>query len=107
MNTPYSLESALLKFDTNLLSRHHCKSIKKYSCGIRRARARVWRQFGYRSWYNCMGKELRELSRMTPSPFAERSLARSRGLDVVQPDKKAMMVDGGWAAVGKGNSSGG
>lgn len=40
-------------------------------------------------------------------PFAERSLARSRGLDVVQSDKEAVMVDGGWATVDKGNSSGG
>lgn len=32
-------------------------------------------------------------------PLVERSLARSRGLDVVQPDKEAVMVDGGWATV--------
>lgn len=89
----------------SLEERHHCKSVKKYSCGIRRTRASletVWLSF----LVQLHGKRTPKSFPEWLPPFAERSLARSRGLDVVRPDKEAMTMDGGWATVDKGNSSG-
>lgn len=83
--------------------RQHCETVKRHSYGIRRTRASFETVPLYRFRYDCMEKGASELFEMTLFPLEERSLARSRGLDVVLPDKKVAIVA---ERLGNGRDSG-
>lgn len=88
--------------------RQHCETVKRHSRAIRRTRASFRNSSVIPFLVRLHGKGASELFEMTLFPLEERSLARSRGLDVLLPDKKvAIMAERAWATVDSGNSGAG